>query len=228
MPLGDSQCLALVERGATRHPLDRALLLAAVAEAGVDWADRPLGQRNARLLALRCEWFGPWFDAVLACQACAKLLSLHVDLRAIGERAVADDSPVSAGGASFRRPTTRDLAALVGQPDIASATSALLRRLALGEPGAHWTDAERSALDGSLDDADPLAHIALEVDCEHCACRFTTPLDIGASLWDELAAQAERVIDDVHVLAAAYSWSEAEILAMSTARRALYKQRAGA
>ncbi|MBC7992234.1 MAG: phage baseplate protein, partial [Rhizobacter sp.] len=42
---------------------------------------------------------------------------------------------------------------------------------------------------------------------------------------DDLAAQAERVVDDVHTLAGAYGWNETEILAMSAARRALYKQR---
>ncbi|MBC7992310.1 MAG: hypothetical protein H7Z15_03590, partial [Rhizobacter sp.] len=58
LPLSDNECLALVERGTPRHPLDRALLLAAVAEPGVAWADRSLGLRDACLMRLRSAWFG--------------------------------------------------------------------------------------------------------------------------------------------------------------------------
>jgi hypothetical protein len=51
MALPDPHCLALYEQGLTRHPIDRALLLAATAD-GADWADRPLGERDAQLIAL--------------------------------------------------------------------------------------------------------------------------------------------------------------------------------
>ena len=222
--LSDTDCLALVERGAVRHPLDRALLLAAVADPGVAWADRPLGVRDACLMGLRSTWFGPWFDAVLACPACARLLSLRVDLRGFSERAIDDDAPVAVAGARYRRPTTRDLAALVGRLDVDDAAALLLQRLVL-DVAAALTSEQRVAVEAALDAADPLAHVALDVACEHCNHRFSAPLDIAVSLWDDLAAQAERVIDDVHTLAAAYGWNETEILAMPAARRALYKQR---
>lgn len=225
MSLRESECLDLIERGAWRHPLDRALLLAAVADPRVNWADRPLGERDACLMALRCEWFGPWFDAVIACNNCRKLLSLRVDLRVLAERVVKEDSPVEVDGACLRRPTTRDLAALVGQLDAESAATALLRRLTLTAPAEGWTDTRRAGIEAALDDADPLAHIALDITCEHCESHFSAPLDIGATLWDELSTQAEQVIDDVHMLASAYGWSESEILTMSAARRALYKRR---
>lgn len=224
LPLSDTECLALVERGTPRHPLDRALLLAAVAEPGVAWADRPLGLRDACLMGLRSAWFGPGFDAVLACPACTQLLSLRVDLRGLAERALDDDTPVLVAGARYRRPTTRDLAALVGRLDVDDAAAVLLQRLAL-DGAAVLTPEQRAAVEAALDAADPLAHVALDVVCEHCQHGFSAPLDIAVSLWDDLAAQAERVVDDVHTLAGAYGWNETEILAMSAARRALYKQR---
>jgi hypothetical protein len=201
------------------------LLLATAAAPDVAWADRPLGARDAQLLALRCEWFGPWFDAVLACKACGELLSLRVDLRDFAACAVADETPVAVDGLRFRRPTTRDLAALIDHLDVDAAAEALLRRLALDALPPDWDAARQAALEGALDAADPLAHVALDIACEHCGERWTAPLDIGAALWDELAVQAAHVIDDVHVLASAYGWSEREILAMPTTRRQLYKQR---
>ena len=224
--LSDTDCLALVERGAPRHPLDRALLLAAVAEPGVAWADRPLGARDACLMSLRSAWFGPWFDAVLACPACAQLLSLKVDLRCFAERGVADESPLDVAGVRFRRPTTRDLAALVGRLDVDDAATLLLRRIAL-DAEAEITPDQRRAVEAALDAADPLAHVALQVACEHCGHGFEALLDIAVSLWDEVATQAERVLDDVHTLASAYGWNESEILSMSAARRALYTRRVG-
>ncbi len=222
---GDSDCLLLAERGATRHPLDRALLLAAVAQPEIDWADRPLGARDVCLIALRCAWFGPSFDAVLACKACGELLSLQVDLRRFAEPASESDSPVNVQGLRFRRPTTRDLAAITGRLDVDDAAEALLQRLALDGVPAGWSSDERAEVEAALDAADPLAHLTLDVSCEHCGHGFAAPLDIATALWEELAAHTARVIDDVHLLATAYGWTEPQILAMSPARRGLYKQR---
>jgi hypothetical protein len=46
--------------------------------------------------------------------------------------------------------------------------------------------------------------------------------DIGAFLWEEIAAQARRLLREVHTLARAYGWREADILVMSAARRQAY------
>lgn len=225
MPLADADCLLLAERGATRHPLDRALLLAHTAEPGTAWADRPLGARDACLIGLRCAWFGPRFDAVLACKACGQLLMLQLDLRQFVSAQAGDDTPVVVAGLRFRRPTTRDLAAIAERIDVDDAADVLCRRLALDAWPADGAPPAREAIDAALDQADPLADLSLEVTCEHCGHAQRAPLDIAATLWDELSAQAARVVDDVHLLAGAYGWSEGQVLAMTPARRALYKQR---
>jgi hypothetical protein len=231
MPLADADCLLLAERGATRHPLDRALLLAHMAEPGTAWADQPLGARDACLIGLRCEWFGPWFDAVLACKACTQLLTLRLDLRRFVPVHAEADTPVEVAGLLFRRPTTRDLAAIAGRiggadtNDVDDATEHLCRRLALDPWPADGAAPARDAIDAALDAADPLADLLLELACEHCGQVQRAPLDIASTLWDEVSAEAARVIDDVHLLAGAYGWSEDQVLAMTPARRALYKQR---
>jgi len=227
MALTDTLCLTLYERGLSRHAIDRALLLATSADATVDWADQPLGRRDACLLDLRCAWFGPRFEAVLACPRCQQLLELAIDLRDISARApthsLSDDIQVAGG--RFRPPTARDLAAITTEPNAALATQHLLRRLRLDGPAATtWTDDETQAIEDAIDSADPLAHISLAVGCEHCGHGWQAPLDIAASLWDELAALARDVVAQVHELASAYGWSERDILAMPATRRALYLQ----
>lgn len=230
MPLHDEQCLTLYEQGAARHAIDRALLLVSTeggAEVGTgDWADRPLGLRDARLLALRCAWFGPQLDAVLACLACRELHSLAFDLRTI-DACVADDTEqvVQAAGRRFRRPTSRDLAAIATANDVQDATIRLLDRLALDAPPADgWSAANIDAVEAAMDLADPLAHVTIALRCEHCGHGWQAPLDIAALLWDDLAAQAQAVVREVHLLASAYGWSEGEILDMPVARRQLYLQ----
>jgi hypothetical protein len=41
-------------------------------------------------------------------------------------------------------------------------------------------------------------------------------------LWLEITARSQRLILEVHQLARTYGWTEAEILNLSAARRALY------
>lgn len=226
--LRDDECLALVEQGVTRHPLDRPLLLAAVADPDVAWADRPLGVRDARLIALRCEWFGRWLDAVVDCAHCGQPLSLRVDLEAMGRCAPQAEAPVACGGMHFRLPTSRDLAFAAGCDGAEEATGALLSRLAIGDCDDAWSDERVAAIEAALEAADPLAQIMLDMACEHCGERFAAPLDIGAVFWDELTSHTARIVEDVHALATAYGWNEHEILAMSPSRRALYRRRIGA
>ncbi len=236
MTPSDRDCLALYDEGATRHPLDRALLLVAAAEPGVNWADQPLGRRDARLLALRCDWFGPRLDAVQACPACGQSMNLSVDLQALlrsspaGDAGMpdgpADATVVEAAGARFRLVTTRDLAALAaGAPDVESAANMLLNRLALaGPPTTNWSPEQRATIEAALDATDPLAHVTLQACCEQCGHVWPAELDIAAALWAELADRAKDAIAQVHVLASAYGWSEEQVLTLTPARRQLYLQ----
>jgi hypothetical protein len=45
---------------------------------------------------------------------------------------------------------------------------------------------------------------------------------VAALLWVEVEAGAIALVQDVHLLAAAYGWSEAEVLGLGPARRRAY------
>ena len=47
-------------------------------------------------------------------------------------------------------------------------------------------------------------------------------LEIAGFFWAELSTQARRLLGEVHTIASAYGWREAEILALSARRRHYY------
>ena len=61
-------------------------------------------------------------------------------------------------------------------------------------------------------------------DCGHC---WDVPFDIVSYFWGELHVWAQRVLREVHTLASAYGWREADILGLSPLRRELYLQMVG-
>ncbi len=60
------------------------------------------------------------------------------------------------------------------------------------------------------------------MECPTCDHAWDEIFDIVSFFWAELDAWAHRVLHDVHVLARAYAWSEAEILALPPLRRQYY------
>jgi hypothetical protein len=70
--------------------------------------------------------------------------------------------------------------------------------------------------------ADPLAEILLSFDCPNCGACFQESLDLASFLWAEVEDRARRMLREVHALASAYGWSEAQILSLGPARREIY------
>jgi hypothetical protein len=80
----------------------------------------------------------------------------------------------------------------------------------------------RAALASAMADADPLAEVLLGVSCPACGAAFVADVDVGAFVWAELQAAARRLLREVDILARAYGWTEAEVLALDDRRRAAY------
>jgi hypothetical protein len=124
----------------------------------------------------------------------------------------------------LRRPGTGDL-------QWASSTAELMQRCLLSDDAAAhqacldtaWQRAFGAAL--ALDN--PRTDPQIGLDCPACGARWEETLDIADFLAADLRAAAQRLLDDVHVLALAYHWSERDILELPTARRRHYLRRVG-
>jgi len=228
--ISSADCLKLWEAGAGLHPLDRGLLIldAAEPESSLEaLADWPLGRRNQALARVHCASFGRYLQGWTACRRCGEKLEVQVDGRLLAEGEAPPDpaapEPIVVNGHKFRRVTTRDLAAVARETEVRQATLRLVHRCQL-EPAETpaWNDAELEQIGQRLALADPLAETQLALRCPACEQEWEETLDIVAFLWREIEARARRLVREIHWLAATYGWAEADILAMSAVRRALY------
>jgi len=230
LTFSSSDCLGLWESGAGLHPLDQGLLALGAAlpdtpeHALADW---PLGKRNIALVQLRCSSFGPQFLGSTACGRCGEKLDVEVDGRlfagGVADKGQTSEAPIVVNGQSFRLLTTRDLAKAAQEPDARLASIRLVEscRLETGESPA-WSDEDLEQIGQRLAMADPLAEIRLALRCPVCENEWEENLDIVTFLWREIEARARRLLFEVHILASAYGWAEADILSLNDRRRALY------
>jgi hypothetical protein len=238
-PLSPAATLDLWADAARRGAVERTLALAAAGDddgASPDELARlPLGRRDARLLSLHGVLGGRTLEATAACPACGEQAEFAVAADALAERAGKGVPParVEAGGfvVSWRPPDSADLAAAGEAGDAAAAERVLLSRCVLaatgpdGEVDSTELPAEsRAAVADAMAASDPLAEVLVDVECPACGTAFLADLDVGGFVWAELRAHAQRLLRDVAVLARAYGWTEAEVLALDEVRRAVYLQ----
>ena len=133
----------------------------------------------------------------------------------------------------FRLPTSLDLAAIAGCSDVAAARILLVRRCVLRviQDGAEvdvdecmpaLPEAVIAALAAQMAACDPQAEVEIDLNCTACGHRWSVIFDIVPFLWTEICVQARRLLGEVHTLAWAYGWSEADILSLSATRRQFY------
>ncbi len=127
----------------------------------------------------------------------------------------------------FRPPNSRDLIAAAACPDPRQARQFLVQRC-LQDASREGTAISFAELPEA--DVDSVGESIGGVrSVAGSAARFGVPglrtslasrlLDIVTFLWEELTAQAKRLLREVHTLARAYGWREADILALSARRR---------
>jgi hypothetical protein len=230
--------LLVWERGERRRPAERALALLAAAcpELPDDaLAALPLGRREARLFGLYRETFGTGLDLATPCPRCGATLeiSLSIDDLGLGDGAGMEDggAEIEDGGLHLllRPLAAGDLAAAADCMDVAEARRLLAGRAVLeawrgGLPVDPFelTDGEIEIVSRALAGLDPQAEILLDLDCPACGHHWPSLLDAADCLWHEIDAVARRLLREVHTLARAYHWREADILAMSAVRRRRY------
>jgi hypothetical protein len=216
-------------------PHERAITaitaLSGAAPAGPDrW---PLRSCDAGLLELYRERYGPELRAVSACPACGSLLELNLiieDLLGALPEPDGDALSMTAEGyeLELRLPTVADLVAAQRAGDVGEAAVLLAAACVTScrRDGAVVSTDNIPA--NVLDDAQrrlerfDLASEPLELGCPDCATEWSAALDIPALVLAELEAEGQRLLGDIHVLARAYGWSEAEVVALPPARRRRY------
>ena len=241
--LSAESLLAVWEAGAEQPLARRALLLLSAARPGTaygTWAQTPLGRRDAELLRLRAELFGSRLVSVVACPNCGSQLQLTFDaadlgaipsLAAPGADADAELLTLTSPPYTlrYRLPNSTDVLAAGQSESVEAARWLLLRRcLQSAERNQAAVTPEElpaevvDALAAQMARADPQADLQVDVSCPVCGKEWATTLDVAAYLWAEIDRWARRLLREVHALASAYGWREADILALSAARRQAY------
>jgi hypothetical protein len=250
-PLSASDLLELWERGAGLLPVEQGLLLLQAAYPDLPAHDLPrvtIGRRDAALMKLRERTFGAPLNGLAVCPACAErgeiglpreeLLAIHAgndDPPAPTADADAKSLAMAGYDLTFRLPDSSDLMKASTALDPDSARLALIEDCLLGAHyngarvrAAELPDEVTAALASRMDEADPLANVSLTLTCPACGHSWEVLLDIVSFFWAEINAWGERLVREVHTLASAYGWREADILSMSAQRRQQYLELVGA
>lgn len=236
-PLSAAELLTAWEQGSAKPAYGRTfpLLATACPDLSIEMIEQlSIGQRDARLLKLR-EWtFGSQLPSVTDCPRCGERLEWTVntgDLSFEAGEESTDEMMIQVGDYSVRflLPNSLDLGVVSKSSDSAGAQAVLLERCVLEarigdrQLGARELGPEvTTAIARRMSQVDPQAEVQMDLTCPSCGHIWQTLLDIETFFWAELSAWAKRILSEVHVLASAYGWREADILNLSPLRRQYY------
>ena len=237
-PLSARELLSVWEQGLVQTSIQRGLSLLAVASPDLlpdALARLTVGQRDGRLLTLRAWTFGEQIAGLSTCPACGERLEFtfrtgDVLLPMAEEMPASFDLDVDGYHLCFRLPDSQDITAVSQNgSDATTARQQLLQRCLLAanyQGEAQTVEALPPAIIATLTDqmakADPQADMQTAFCCPACGNEWQAVFDIISFFWTEIDAWAMRTFRQVHELASAYHWPEADILAMSAWRRQMY------
>lgn len=220
------ELLRVWEQGLGLTPPQRVVSL--LGATGETEAGRlPVGARDALLIRLRENLFGSQLDSTVACPVCAEEqeFQLSTSNLLVANNVAATELSASFEGAeyAFRLPDSNDLMSIQDAATLDEARRALVLRC-LGDDArvAMLTEGAIEAISVAMAKADPQADAEISLQCFRCAHRWAVAFDIASFLLSEIQEWALRTMNQVHQLASAYGWSEAEALEVSPWRRAHY------
>lgn len=243
--------LNIWEQGRNQAPVQRGLLLLITIypqDPPEVLANLSIGRRDRILLSLREQLFGPQLSSVADCPHCKERLELNftvadiaVDDLAVNDIAVTDKSQdveqmlaVAGYEIRFRLLNSMDLLVLSDKQMPARShgedlRSNLLERCIVGITHqsipcslADMPIEVLQAVEQRMAEMDTQANIQLDLTCPNCRHQWLAAFDTLAYLWSEIDAWAHRILQEVHLLASAYGWREADILDLSPWRRQFY------
>lgn len=239
--LSASELLVAWERGLKQRPVERALTLLAATDSENPrdaLAKLCIGRRDDRLLSLREQMFGSELNSLADCPGCGERLELTftaADLRASSSVPTPEELSLKVGDwqVEFRLPNSDDLLQIADVKDATAGRELLLKKCVLSAVRNQKARAVDElpekvviAVIQRMSDSDPQGNVQLALSCPVCACEWQTSFDIVSFLWSEINAWAHRMLREVHTLARAYGWREADILALSPWRRQVYLEMA--
>jgi len=178
--LSATELLSVWESGSSQFPLQRALTVLAAAWPEVSLeslADLTIGQRDARLLALREKMFGAKLIGITDCPECGEKIELSFNCSDIHPQTETEPSElaVQSNGREvrFRLPTSADLLAV-------SSSEQLLEHCLVDR--GNVTKDLRPVIVEKMSRADPMADIHLALNCPNCAHNWEAVFDIVAFL----------------------------------------------
>jgi uncharacterized protein (UPF0212 family) len=242
--LSARELLYVWEVALQQHSVDRALTILAMALPEMlrdELLTLSVGGRDAHLLTVRERTFGSQLAGFAECPACQKQLEFAfnmADIRAVPqtEGAInrtftheAYEVTIEGYNLSFRLPNSLDLAQTARCGDVVAARNLLVQRCVL-QAYRNSVEVEVAILPEQvvvglaerMGESDPQAEVELNLSCPVCGQSWSVMFDIVSFFWSEICVQAKRLLREVHTLARAYGWREADILSMSTARRQFY------
>jgi predicted RNA-binding Zn-ribbon protein involved in translation (DUF1610 family) len=205
-------------------------LLARLGGGAVDWPGLVVTDFEFLLLSLRAARFGPAMALGFACPSCGSMaeLSFRVgDLLAsvaprLARGVTAEDGRPGwfrLGAAGFRLPTAGDLvAAMRGSRPASVLAGFCLDETARGR-------AHRGVVERAMGVMAPVYSRVVAGACPACGAAVRAALSVAHVVVAEFRRAARFVYDEVDLIARAYHWPEAAILALPQARRRAYAER---
>jgi hypothetical protein len=181
--------------------------------------DLPLASAAAAALAELRSRSGPELATVVACPACEALLDVPLRLDDFATRTSEPEGEVRVRGVVVRAPTTADVLAALDFDDPAQT---LRDRCETWPSDAHGDHELAARVAEAAERLAGAAGVTARLTCPECGNDVEADVDVVRLLAERVADQARAVLADVATLAAAYGWSEREILTMSPVRRRSY------
>lgn len=231
---GAAEILDLWERGGGKTPIERSMELLSLSAAGGDPATLSIGRRDASLLGLREKFFGRRLSNIADCPSCGERVEWESNTGDLFVNGLQKDVPATdvltlnlkPYVITFRLPNSYDLLKAYTYKDdpgrllgdcIVDAQKEGVRCEVTDLPVEVF-----DLLDRRMAEEDPQADISMLLSCPKCSCQWEMSFDICSYLWMEIDNWAKRALREVAMLAAAFGWSESDILHMSPRRRRLY------
>jgi hypothetical protein len=212
------------------EPVAAGLALVARLAGPGDWAALSVTDFDFLLLRMQAARLGDELALGFACPSCRSRVEVAISITSFlaGVRSrlpqgVAPD-PARPGwfigdGCGFRLPSAADQAAVAGRANAAR----MLAERCLDPPSRRG--AARAKAERAMEAMAPPVSRQISGVCPECRSQILAPLHVARIVVAAWRHEAATIPDDVDLIARAYHWPEAAILALPEARRRAYADR---